>query len=157
MSEFVPPACGDDAALTEWCRSTETRLAELTAQVRGLLQVQAQLRTPRSSPSGGAAVVPRAQSRGAAEASSGTSSSASRERSRTVRRRVAQCELEDLREENAKLRRRIRELMESQRDANLSGVMVLAFVLLAAAVLFHMFLQHRAPAPASDATTPQIV
>ena len=46
MSEFVPPAQGD-AASAEWRASTEARLEALTAQVRGLLQVQAQLRTPR--------------------------------------------------------------------------------------------------------------
>ena len=152
MSEFVPPAQGD-AASAEWRASTEARLEALTAQVRGLLQVQAQLRTPRRD-AGPAA--PRTPGRSTAETRT-PSTATSRERSRAVRRRVAQCELEDLREENARLRRRIRELMESQRDANLSGVMLLAFVLLAAAVLFHMFLQHRAPAPASDPTTPEIV
>lgn len=146
----------DDAALAEWCASTETRLAELAAQVRGLLQVQSQLRprpTPPASASaaGGNAVVPRAQSKGNAETAE------NRARSRAVRRRVAQCELEDLREENAKLRRRIRELMVSQRDANLSCVMVLALALLAAAALFHMFLQRRAPVPASQSTIHEIV
>lgn len=142
-----------------WCRSVEEALGQLTAQVRGLAQAQA-TRTPPKAPQQPQQTqqTQKQQRGGEAEAVvvvAEKGSSEAEARRLELRRRVLQCELEDLTDENTRLRARIRELMLAQRDANLTGVMLVALVLLAASVLYRLFAARHPRHHAPDAfTTP---
>ena len=124
-------------AFSAWCRNVEATLEELSAQMRGLLQVQAQLnpKPPEKKIDVVAAEKKREKSAEDEEKA---------KKKRELRRRVMQCEVEDLHEENEKLRRKIRQMMTSQRDSTLTFIMITAFIVLLGSIIIHFFVpSHR--------------
>ena len=139
--EHSSGSAGSSEAFSAWCKGVEASLEELSAQMRGLLQAQTQLNPKAPEKNDGAVVVARRGKGKAGPPSAEDEEKAAKKRE--LRRKMMQCELEDLREENAKIRKKIRRMMESQRDTTLTCIMVTAFVALFGSILVHFIASRR--------------
>ena len=124
-------------------RGIEATIAELAAQVRGLRQAQQNRSTSSRQKKGQKHTPPQQAQPQPAD-----------EQQLALRQRVLQCELEDLTEENNRLRARIRQMMLAQRDTNLTCVMLVAFALLVCAILYQFVVRHHHHHHGASSPTP---
>ena len=123
----------DVEPFAKWCQSVETRLEELSAMMRGVIQAQSQMnpKPPEKK------VVPQSDKKKQPPLSPEDEEKMNKKRE--IHRRMMQCELEDINEENMKIRRKIRQMMLAQRDSTLMYVMITALILLVGSIIIHFF------------------